>query len=557
MSEYVQLKRAGRNFKGLSPFTHERTPSFVVSPEKQIWHDFSSGKGGDVISFIEQVEGLDFKAALELLARKAGIELTEYASKKPGSSAQSRRRLYDAVELAVTYYQRQLLQAEAPLRYLREKRGYSKQTILDFRFGYSPQGSDNLARYLRSKGVTDAELLSAGLGVKRNGGLIDMFRNRVMIPLSDAEGRPVGFTARQLSDEPNSPKYINTPATSLYDKSRQLFGFHQAKEHIRKSGFVVVVEGNLDVVASHQAGVKQVVASAGTALTQFHLKALRRFTADVRLAFDEDRAGQEAAERTVPLAQAQGIELSIIEIPSGKDPDELIKKDVALWRETVGKQKYMIDWLMDKASAELDLSTAIGKKQFTDRLVAIVRSLADVVEREHYVRKMAQYTATSYEAIQKKVDQSDSGPKLRMKPVTVLKRAPGHQEKQLLREQHLLAIIMGVPEFRKYLDGIPPFVFSEQAAQLLRTTKNFTDSFKDDEYGKMVALLFEETYQHTERVELEYQIEQLSRRLVQYYITSKKTELLTKLKQASTTDGEHALLKELAELDRLMPRERA
>ena len=220
VSEYVQLKRAGRNFKGLSPFTNEKTPSFIVSPDKQIWHDFSSGKGGDMISFIEQVEGLDFKGALELLARKAGVELTEF-KRSNGSNSKAKERLFDAVEASVSYYQVQLTKNEQALKYLRLKREYDKQTIIDFRFGYSPSGKDNLYQYLKSKGFEDRELLQAGLVVKRDNGIIDMFRGRIMVPLRDTQGRPVAFTARQLKDDKNSPKYINTQATILYDKSRQ------------------------------------------------------------------------------------------------------------------------------------------------------------------------------------------------------------------------------------------------------------------------------------------------------------------------------------------------
>jgi len=552
ISEYVQLKRAGRNFKGLSPFTNEKSPSFIVSPDKQIWHDFSSGKGGDVISFISEVEGLDFKGSLELLARKAGVDLSQFLAQN--TSGQSSDRLYKAVEVAVSYYQVQLTKNDAPLRYLREKRGYEKQTILDFRFGYSPSGSNNLAMFLKSKGFTEEEMTKTGLCIKRNGDIIDMFRGRVMIPLSDPQGRPVGFTARQLKDDKNSPKYINTPATKLYDKGRQLFGLSMAKEYIRKCGYAVVVEGNLDVVASHQAGVSQVVASAGTALTSYHLKTLQRFTGDVRLAFDDDRAGQDAAERTIPLAQELGIELSLITIPSGKDPDELIKKDVKLWQEVVEKPVYMVDWLIDKIEHTTDLTSAQGKRQFTSKIIAIVKQLKDQVEQEHYLRIIADKTSTSVDSINKKFTDGSMAPAIRLKKIKT-EPVPVQKEvvEQRLREQHLLGIISAVVVLHPIISSLPGDLFSEDAQKYIKANKQLQQIDTEDEYGKMVLLLFEETYQHTDRAELLYQTRALLGRLIDFYVNTKKTQIISQFEGASDS-REQKLLKQVTELQQLKAR---
>ncbi len=553
VSEYVQLKRAGRNFKGLSPFTNEKSPSFIVSPDKQIWHDFSSGKGGDVISFIEQVEGLDFKGSLELLARKAGVDLSEFRGQNTGSSEQ-KNRLFQAVEAAVGYYQVQLTKHETPLRYLREKRGYEKQTLIDFRFGYAPPGSNNLYTFLKSKNFTELDMIKTGLCIKRRGEVIDMFRDRIMIPLSDAQGRPVGFTARQLKDDKNSPKYINTPATILYDKGRQLFGMSMAKEYVRKSGYVVVVEGNLDVVASHQAGVRQVVASAGTALTTYHLKTLQRFTGDVRLAFDDDRAGQEAAERTIPLAQELGLELSLISIPSGKDPDELIKKDVNLWQEVVDKPTYMVDWLIEKFESSTDLTTAQGKRQFTSTVMAIIKQLKDEVEQEHYLRIVADKTNTSIDSINKKFAQDSNKSPVRLKKVKAEPiDVPKEFIEQRLREQHLLGIFSAVAMLRPVMEVLPEDMFSEDARKYIKDSKQLQQIQKDDEYGKMVLLLFEETYQHTDQGELFYQTRSLLGRLIDFYVNTKKTQIIIKLEDANDSE-ENKLLKKVNELQQLKTR---
>src|SRR5581483_8257548 len=274
ISEYVQLKRSGSNFKGLSPWTNEKTASFMVSPEKQIWHDFSSGRGGDVFTFVMEAEGLDFKSALELLARKAGVDLDQFRGTQSSQSRQLKNRSLEALDLATKFYQKQLTVNQAALKYLLRDRGFAKKTILTWQLGYSPNTGHALTDFLTKRGFTTDETKRAGLSLIRSDRAVDIFRGRIMIPLADSQGRIIGFTARILADEPGAPKYINTPATVIYDKSRHVFGLHLAKESIRKSGFAVVVEGQMDVISSHQAGVKQTVAVAGTALTEHQLKAL-------------------------------------------------------------------------------------------------------------------------------------------------------------------------------------------------------------------------------------------------------------------------------------------
>ena len=553
ISEYVQLKRAGRNFKGLSPFTNERSPSFVVSPDKQIWHDFSSGKGGDMFTFVQEVEGVDFKGALELLARKAGVDLGEFQSKPGASNAQAseKERLFESIEQAVKFYQVQLTKYHPALKYLREKRGYEKQTLLDFRFGYSPTSGTALKDYLVSKGFRLEELKKAGLLSSRGGDSYDMFRNRIMIPLLDPQGRPVGFTARQLVDDKNSPKYINTPSTLLYDKSRQVFGLSQAKEAIRKSAFVVVVEGNLDVVASHQAGIKQVVASAGTALTTFHLKSLQRFTGDIRLCFDDDRAGQDAAERAIPLAQSVGVDLSIVSLPKGKDPDELIRVNAELWLKTIEQKQYMIDWLIHRIAAGLDLKSAQGKRLFTNRILGIVRQLKETVEQEHYARLLAELTATSFETINDKLNESTPSA-VRLKRVKTSEvEVPEKRELRVL-EQHLLAMALHRGEIAQLLAPLPLDVFSEEAQETASYVQQHPGvSPNDSEYGTMISLLFEEQYQLTSEEELAYQAKRLLSRLVNTYAKRKKQVIVQELSEADETT-QKTLLTAVKHLDELV-----
>lgn len=405
ISEYVQLKRAGRNFKGLSPFTAEKSPSFVVSPEKHIWHDFSSGKGGDVFSFVMEVEGLDFRGALEQLARKAGVELSQYDTKQSGEIAKKKKRLLEAHRLATQYYQQSLVKNPHAVEYVFGQRGFDKPTVTDFQIGYAPETKDGLTQFLTKKGFSTKELSEAGL-TNRFGG--DLFRGRIVIPLMDQSGQVIGFTGRILADEPNAPKYLNTPQTLLYDKSRHVFGLHLAKEAIRKQDHSVIVEGNLDVVSSHQAGIKQVVATAGTALTEPHLKALSRLSPNVRLAFDGDKAGLAATERAIPIAESVGVALTIVSLPEeAKDPDELIKQDPKLWQAAIDSAAPVVDWVLGQYSAREDLSSAAGKRAFTSAALRVIQNLSDEVEQEHYQAKIAAMTDTSLDAIKAKQASSN------------------------------------------------------------------------------------------------------------------------------------------------------
>lgn len=415
VGEYVQLKRAGRNFKGLSPFSSEKTPSFYVSPDKHIWHDFSSNKGGDIFSFIMEVEGLDFRESLELLARKAGVDLSLYNDKNAQETARRKRRLLEANELAANYYQHSLINNHHAIEYVFKKRGLSKQIVQDFKIGYAPTSGDALVRFLTKKGFYKDELSQAGL-VNRYGG--DLFRGRMMVPLTDASGQIIGFTGRIISDDKDAPKYLNTPQTLLYDKSRHVFGLFQAKDAIRNNNYSVVVEGNMDVISSHQVGVVQTVATAGTAMTEAHLRALVRLSGRIRLAFDGDKAGIAATERAIPIAQNVGAELTIISMPEGsKDPDELIKKDPNLWQAAIDNAEPVVDWILKQYSKREDLTTAAGKRRFTTAAMDVVRMLHDPVEQEYYMSKITELSDSSVEALKQKLSSSEPEAQPKLKPI--------------------------------------------------------------------------------------------------------------------------------------------
>ena len=543
ISEYVQLKRAGRNWRGLSPFTNEKTPSFMVSPEKQIWHDFSSGKGGNLFSFVMEVEGLDFKGALELLARKAGIDLDQYRTSNRGGGP-DKEKLFELLELSTKFYQVQFSKNQIALEYVLKKRGFSKETALEWKLGYSPNNGSALIEFAKSKGFSEAQLKQAGLSAQHyKGGIQDMFRGRLMIPLQDPQGRVIGFTARLLDDDPKAPKYINTPQTVLYDKSRHIYGLHLAKEAIRKSQFVVLVEGNLDVIASHQAGVRQVVATAGTALTEPHLKALSRFTGDIRLSFDADKAGVAATERAIPIASRVKVSLSIIDIPAGKDPDELIRQDPKLWAEAITKNQYALDWLMARYEKLLDVTSAQGKRQFSDILLPVVRALSDPVEKDHYLNAIASSIGVAKEALEQKY-QKTAGPetatrrrRVKVEPVAIDRLALENKKAQ----DNFLSLMLMRPTLREFLTLIQPeMLHDDEARQLLaflKTNPDFDGKQASNlknlaDYVKIEALLYEELYQGLELNELHYEAARLQARLVEQFIKTEKLKIAEQLETA-------------------------
>lgn len=542
ISEYVQLKRAGRNLKGLSPFTDERTPSFMVSPEKQIWHDFSSGKGGDIFTFVMLVEGMDFRQALKHLARKAGVDLSLF-SHGDGRTAKRRARAREALKLAANFYQQNLVKNSAAREYVVKKRRLNRQTIGDFIIGYAPDQGDALTKALEKRGFSRRELADAGL-VNRFGG--DLFRGRMMVALSDGSGEVVGFTGRIIRDDPRAPKYLNTPQTLLFDKSRHIFGLYQAKEAIRRSDAAVIVEGNLDVVSSHQAGVKNVVATAGTAMTLQHLKALSRLAGRIRVAFDGDRAGVSATERAINLAQEIGVELEVVSLPDGvKDPDELIQKDAALWKAAVERAQPAVDWVIARHAEMEDLKTAEGKRRFSTTALRIVRSLKDPVEQEHYLAVISKKTGASIIALKSKLaGEKTVNQQLRKTKIDKEKPHPVQDE----TEDMLAGLASSEKTLRRWLAAISgEMLESDNARQLIGYLRENLDIDlsnipqglqKIEQYVKIVQLKSESRYANWEQKSLDEEMARLVRQITIKHRENQKNQLLTQLREAEAAGDE-------------------
>ena len=529
VSQYIELKRAGRTLKGRSPWGVDKTPSFMVSPEKGIWHDFSANKGGDIFSFIMEVEGITFREALEKLAAQAGVELKKY-DKSDEVNARLKMRAKEAIELACKYFQVCLARNKAVCEYVFYSRELNRNTIVDFRVGYAPNSKNSLIEFLKKKGYSLQEAKEAGLVNRFDG---DLFKGRMMIPFLDANtGEVIGFTGRII--EKGEPKYLNTPETRLFNKGRFIFGLSQAKEAIRKSNFVVIVEGNMDVISSHQAGVKEAVATSGTAMTENHLKILSRLTTDIRLAYDGDEAGVKAAERAIMLAGKIGISLSVISgYGKAKDPDELIKIDPKLWQKCVEERVPAVDWILKKYESKLNLMTGPGKKEYSDMAMKIISYIEDPVERKHYEQMVARKLDVTVEDLQAKKIAVET---VRLKPVSTKNQEtmePGLVESMAVMkslEDSLQAILvyggavgqeieLEIPEDEMRLEELS-LIFEEKYAgmkeeALAREVASLNSRYKEELKKRRISELTEKLvkFENDEEktVEILKQIEQLRR----------------------------------------------
>jgi len=550
--EYLELKRTGRNFKALSPWTNERTPSFIISPDKQIWHDFSSGKGGDIFGFIMEVEGMNFREALEFLARKAGVEIETFDSKRSREISEKKERLRKILQISANFYQHMLVRNKEALNYVFKNRKLSKEIVQEFKIGFAPNTQKMLTNFLLKKGFAMSDIRDAGL-LNRFGG--DIFRNRMVIALQDSGGSPVGFTGRIIKDEPNAPKYLNTPQTLLYDKSSNIFGLSQAKNEIRKAGFVVVVEGNMDVISSHQSGVKNVVATAGTAMTVHHLKALGRFSNDVRLCFDSDQAGISATERAISLGQQAGVELSIITLNQSageaKDPDELIQKDLELWKDSISKPQPAIEWIFDQYEKRLNIATAVGKKEFSTIALKLVENLNDPVEKDFYIEQISKRIGISKTTLLGKFDEKPRPvkPKRRIK----IEKTDEKFVDEYIYEDDLLALAIKEQKLAKMLSELQDNILHDkQRNQILQILKsNNLDLLKNfDDYVKILLLKADERLGNIKGSATD-EMKRLIHKIKTQNLQERKINLQEQLEEAEIQGDENLKMKILMEIMQL------
>jgi len=391
VSEHLRLQKAGRDLKGLCPFHSEKTPSFYVSPEKQLWHCYGCQKGGDHFTFIQDIEHLDFRGALRLLAEKTGVVLEE--SPGAGRQRELKRTIHRLNGMAAQYYHHILLENPAGRTALiqLESRGVTRQSMAEFMLGFAPAGQhrDNLVRFLRKHGVSDREMVEAGLATKLEGGdLWDRFRQRIMIPIHDEHGELVGFGGRVIDDS-QQPKYLNTSQTALYDKGRTLFNLFRARKPIHEQKHAVLMEGYFDAITAWQAGVTNVVTTSGTALTEHQVRLLKRETQELLLAFDRDDAGMNATQRAIELASKSSIYIKVVRVPQGKDPDDYLRAHPDGWPALREHALPEWDYMLRQAVAGLDLTEAEDRRRGAELVIPVLMKIPEASVLEIYAQQAA------------------------------------------------------------------------------------------------------------------------------------------------------------------------
>jgi DNA primase len=417
ISEFVPLRQSGANFKGLCPFHTEKTPSFMVSKEKQFFKCFGCGEAGDIFSFLQKIEKIEFPEALKILAEKAGVQLVKQDSRL----TTLKTRLMDLHIVAVEFFQNQLKSpiGESALKYLIEKRSLSPETIAEFKLGFAPNSWLHLSNILKNKGFNDYEIRQSGLIVEKNNGnppYYERFRNRLMFPIADHHGNIVGFTARAMdenesarldsrldstrldarlaklaTEQARQAKYINTPQTLIYNKSQIVYGLDKAKTAIKENDLVILVEGNMDVIGTNQSGTKNVVAVSGTSLTFDQIKLIKRYTKNIALCFDADSAGAAAGARGIEMLWTEEMNIKVIILPSGvKDPDELAQKDAVAWKKAVENADDFMEYFFDKATAGRDLNNLEQKRAIAKTLLPWIARLTDPIAQNHYLKLLSE-----------------------------------------------------------------------------------------------------------------------------------------------------------------------
>lgn len=439
ISEYVSLKKAGRNFKSPCPFHTEKSPSFVVSPERQIWHCFGCGKGGDCYTFLMEYEHLEFPEALRALAKRTGIELKQ--SEFESSTSSKKETIYHLNKLAAEFYHFILMNHKAGEKaraYLKE-RNVSEKVLKSFLIGYAPSGAALTTYLQQKKKVVKDDLLDSGLVTDRGYQIKDFFWDRIMFPLFDHRDNIVGFSGRILTADANGPKYINTRETLVYHKGDMFFGLNMTKEAIKKENQALLVEGEFDVLSCFQNGVANVVAVKGTALTERQVALLGRFAQKITVCFDGDRAGQEAIKRSLPIIEKKGLNTTVVVIPGGKDPDEAIKNDVTAFKIAAKNDIGIYDYLLSSALKNNDKNSLDGKKKISEELLPIISSIQNEIIKEHYLKKISQELDTTYEGILREIErmQKKEVPRVEESVVPRTKTSPIES-----REEYLLSLII-------------------------------------------------------------------------------------------------------------------
>lgn len=527
---YVELKHAGKNFKAKSPFTNEKTPSFYVSPDRGMYYCFSSQQGGDMFTFIQKMEGVDFKGALKILADRVGIELVPEDPKK----RDAREHQYALLDAAAEYFFTMREEHTSVTDYI-EKRGVKKQTMIAWRIGYAKDEWRALRTYLKDKGFTDEEMLSAGLIKKADGGKepYDVFRDRIMFPLMDASGRVVAFSGRTLKDEAGVPKYVNSPETELFQKSEVLYGYDKAKHGIRHYNFSLVVEGQFDLVLAHQAGYTNTVAVSGTALTSHHIMLLMRLSSNVMLALDADRAGISAMKRVaVPMLHA-GMDVKVAVLPEGKDPADIVKEDPKELKRIVKEGIHVIEFLLAvlRKNAGDDRTY---KLRVREEVLPLLVAIDNRMDREHFESVVAEHTGATKDGIHHEVARIEEEYLRTTQPKSQAPHTP-QVEPRVAKSDRRERLGIHLKAFLR-VSTMPPALRNEAERHLREIHGAHFDIWNQDEPPELQREIFE-LDEYVETIKEKQLGEELAHKLTEYVHLSAREALKAAREQLAEAES--------------------
>ncbi|MBT4516830.1 MAG: DNA primase [Candidatus Komeilibacteria bacterium] len=557
VSSYINLQQASGNFRAVCPFHNEKTPSFMVSREKQIWHCFGCDKGGDLISFVEEYEGIDFKEALKILAEKANVPLTGFSSAKKEDNS----KLYEINKEAAKFFHNILEQdteaSKKVLKYL-DKRKVKQGSIINWQLGLSAESWDGLLRYLVTEGYKEEDIFKAGLILKKKdgSGYVDRFRKRLMFPISDTQGRVVAFTSRSLAgivydEEEFGGKYVNSPQTAIYDKSKILYGWHLAKDVIRQKKYLIVVEGNMDVIASHQTSAKNSVAVSGTALTIDHIKLIKRYANNVILAFDGDAAGSRASFRSISLCWKEDMNVKILVLPKGKDPADIIKSNPDQWLQFIKDSIPVMDYYFKRIFQAIDINRADHKKVAVQKLLPIIKYLKTAIEQVHYLKILSDKLNIPFEILKNDLDSATS---FLEKQDTVVQKVV--QEKKdsatLLAERIFMIAFFKNQYLDKLISELDPDMIIEDFQDLYKKVIIYYTKHQNlEKFGSFEELSNEEKetwirlsmsgardYEEVKELDIANDFGNLISRLKKESLDIQRQDLINQLRQAEMSDDQ-------------------
>lgn len=485
IGSYIKLQKAGANYRALCPFHSEKNPSFFVSPARQIWHCFGGcSLGGDIFRFVMKIEGVEFGDALRILAQKAGVELKRQTPEYKEWQTE-RNRLYEICDLATKFFEKQIEESKTGKeaeKYLLD-RGIKEESIKKWRIGYAPDVWQGLADFLTSRGYGQEEIKKAGLGLSsERGSFYDRFRGRIIFPIFDLNSQVIGFGGRVFKEKDNKEiaKYVNTPNTLLYDKSRVLYGLDKAKLEIRKRDSCILVEGYTDVIMVSQAGNANVAATSGTALTPYQLKILKRYSENLLTAFDMDIAGDTATKRGVDLAQDRGFNIKVITMPQASDPADIISKSPKDWEKLVGEAKSILDFYFKTTFALTDPKTPEGKREISKILLPVIKRIPNKIEQAFWIQELAKKLEVKEESVEEELKKTKdlppvySGSEEGSEGKENLLELKQKTRKELLEEQ-ILTFILKSPENLDLIAEKEISFFSPQISQILTYFKKSQD----------------------------------------------------------------------------------